>query len=263
MKGFLTMKNHQVKIDQNKCIGCGLCKKVCVANNIVIENKKAKTVLDDCIMCGQCSGVCPKHAISISGFDFKAIEKKGTVHLDPDEVLDVIRFRRTIRQFKTQEISAVVIDQILEAGRLNHTAKNKQDVSFVVLDKEKDKIEQMAIKLFKRIKPLANLFSPMARNNKINDHFFFFNAPIVIVILAKDKVNGILAAQNMEFVAEANGLGVLFSGFFTTAANASFKIKKSLGVSKGKKIVATLVLGYPDVKFLRSVPRESLDVKYM
>lgn len=257
------MKNHQVKIDQSKCIGCGLCKKVCVASNIVIENKKAKTVLDDCIMCGQCSGVCPKNAVSISGFDFKAIEKKKAVRLDPDEVLDVIRFRRTVRQFKTQKILTEVIDQILEAGRLNHTAKNKQDVSFIVLDKEKDKIEEMAIKLFKRVKPLANLFSPMARNNKIKDHFFFFKAPIVIVVLAKDKVNGILAAQNMEFIAEANGLGVLFSGFFTTAANSSFKIKKALDVPKGKKIVATLVLGYPDVNFLRSVPRESLDVKYM
>ena len=53
----------------------------------------------------------------------------------------------------------------------------------------------------------------MARNQTIGERFFFFNAPIAIVVLAKDRTNGILAAQNMEFVAEANGLGVLFSGF--------------------------------------------------
>ena len=35
-------------------------------------------------------------------------------------------------------------------------------------------------------------------------------------ILAKNSVDGILAAQNMEFVAEANGLGVLLSGYFTS-----------------------------------------------
>ena len=132
-----------------------------------------------------------------------------------------------------------------------------------MLDKEKDRIEQMAVSLFRKMKPFADLFSSMAKNNKINDHFFFFNAPIAIVILAKDKTNGILAAQNMEFTAEAHGLGVLFSGYFTMAANHSRKIKNAINVPKGKSIAMTLVIGYPDVKFFRSVQREKLDVTYM
>ena len=138
-----------------------------------------------------------------------------------------------------------------------------QDVSFVVLDQEKNRVEQMAVRLFQKIKPFADLFSPMARNNTIDDQFFFFNAPIVIVILAKNKTNGILAAQNMELVAEANHLGVLFSGFFTMAANASHKIKKAIQVPRGKKVAMTLVIGFPDVKFLRSVQRKKLDVRYL
>ena len=80
--------------------------------------------------------------------------------------------------------------------------KNMQDVSFVVLDREKSKIEQLAVRLFRKMKPLANLFSPrLQKRNEIGDHFFFFHAPLVIVILAKNSVDGILAAQNMEFVA--------------------------------------------------------------
>ena len=158
---------------------------------------------------------------------------------------------------------SIKIGQILEAGRLTHTAKNLQDVSFIILDKKKEKIEQMAVQLFRKVKPLADLFSPMARRNKIDDHFFFFHAPIVIVIAAKDKGNGVLAAQNMEFVAEANGLGVLFSGFFTIAANSSRRIRKTLGIPKGKKAAATLVLGYPKVKYQRSAQRNKLDVKFM
>lgn len=138
-----------------------------------------------------------------------------------------------------------------------------QDVSFVVLDKEKNKVEQMAIRLFRKVKPIADLFSPMARNNKIHDHFFFFQAPTVIVILAKDKTNGLLAAQNMEFVAEANGLGLLYSGFFTSAANISRRIKRTLKVPRGKCVAMTLILGYPNVRFLRSAQREKLDVRYM
>ena len=257
------MEQHQVMIDKDKCVGCGVCAKVCVAHNIAINNKKAETILDDCIKCGQCTAVCPKEAISIGGYDEKQIDMKEDVRLNPDDVLDVIRFRRSVRQFKQKEVPREVIEQILEAGRLTHTAKNLQDVSFVVLDQEKDRIEQMAVRLFRKIKPFADLFSPVAKNNKINDHFFFFNAPIAIVILAKDKTNGILAAQNMEFAAEAHGLGVLFSGYFTMAANHSRKIKNAIKVPKGKSIAMTLVIGYPDVKFFRSVQREKLDVAYM
>lgn len=257
------MKQHQVVIDTANCIGCGMCARVCAAHNIEVKDKKAVLLLDDCLMCGQCTAVCPKKAVSISGYDTGQIEKKEEIRLNPEEVLDVIRFRRSIRQFKQKEIPGEVIHQILEAGRLTHTAKNMQDVSFVVLDREKKRMEQMAVGLFRKIKPFADLFSPMARNNKIDEHFFFFNAPAVIVILAKDKTNGILTAQNMEFVAEANGLGVLYSGFFTMAANASPKIRKAIGIPKGKRAAMTLVLGYPGVKFLRSVQRENLDVKYM
>lgn len=257
------MEHQKVMIDVDNCIGCGMCAKVCVAHNITVKNKKAETVLDDCLMCGQCTAICPKKAISISGYNTEQIDMGDNISLNPEDVLEVIRFRRTIRQFKQKEIPNEIIEQILEAGRLTHTAKNMQDVSFVVLNKEKNYVEQMAVSLFRKIKPLADFFSPMARNNKINNHFFFFKAPIAIVILAKDKTNGILAAQNMEFVAEAHGLGVLYSGYFTMAANASHKIKKAIKVPKGKKVAMTLVLGFPDVNYLRSVQRKKLDVNYM
>ncbi len=257
------MKQHQVKIDTEKCIGCGLCAKICVAHNITIHHKKARTVSDDCILCGHCTAVCPKKAVTISGYKAQSIEKQAEIRLNPDEVLEVIRFRRSIRKFKQEKIPKEVIRQILEAGRLTHTAKNMQDVSFVVIDKEKSRVEHMAVDVFKKAQKFLSLISPVARNRQIDDHFFFFNAPLVIVILAENKTNGILAAQNMEFVAEANGLGVLYSGFFTMAANASRKIKKALKVPKGKRAAMTLVLGYPDVRFLRSVPRKKLDARYM
>lgn len=257
------MKHQKIMIDADQCIGCGMCAEVCVAHNIAVNHKKAETVMEDCLMCGQCTAICPVKAITVGGDDTGQIEKGADLRLNPDDVLEVIRFRRTIRRFKQTEISNKIIEQILEAGRLTHTAKNMQDVSFVVLNAQRNRVEQMAVRLFRKIKPLADLFSPIARHNQIDDHFFFFNAPIAIVILARDKTNGILAAQNMEFVAEAHGLGVLYSGYFTMAANASHKIKKAIQVPKGKSVAMTLVLGYPAVKFLRSVQRKALEVNYM
>jgi hypothetical protein len=55
---------------------------------------------------------------------------------------------------------------------------------------------------------------------------------------------------------------VLFSGFFTMAANLSPKIKKALQIPKGKKVAMTLVMGYPGVRYLRSVPRKEMNVQW-
>lgn len=237
--------------------------KDCVAHNIALKDEKASVLAQDCIMCGHCVAVRPKEAVAISGYESEPVSSRESLRLNPEDVLDVIRFRRTIRQFQDRKIPEEVLSQILEAGRMTHTAKNMQDVSFIVLDREKARIERMAVQLFRRIKPLAGVFSALARRNQIDDHFFFFHAPLVIVIAAKTPIDGALAAQNMEFVAEANGLGVLFSGFFTTAARASRRIKKALGLPKGKKVITTLVLGYPKVHYKRSVQREALDVRYL
>lgn len=257
------MERCQVRIDAQKCVGCGLCVNVCVAHNLTIEQKKAKTVLDGCILCGQCTAVCPQRAITVSGCEDPQAEKPADLRLEPQKVLDVIRFRRSIRQFQQREIPEEVIGQILEAGRLTHTAKNSQDVSYVVLRREKERIEALAVDLFRKLKPWADLFSPLAKNNRIDEHFFFFGAPAVLVILARNKTNGILAAQNMEFVAEANGLGVLYSGYFTMAVNTSRKLRKALQMPKGKRAAMTLVLGYPAVKFLRGTPHRPLDAVYL
>ena len=96
---------------------------------------------------------------------------------------------------------------------------------------------------------------------EINDSFFFKKAPVVIVIFGNDKVSASLAAENMAFMAEANGLGVLFSGFFTTCVNISSKIRKIMGISKKPKAVTTLVIGYPAVKYYRTPHRKPLKIK--
>ncbi|MCP4153911.1 MAG: 4Fe-4S dicluster domain-containing protein [bacterium] len=61
LKGVATLK-----LEQNKCTGCGRCVEVCPHKVFTIENQKA--VLQDfdaCMECGACQMNCPTEAVNV------------------------------------------------------------------------------------------------------------------------------------------------------------------------------------------------------
>lgn len=257
------MNRHLIQIDADRCIGCAQCQRDCPANNINIVDKKAVVRAQDCTQCGHCVAVCPKAAVSMTGFDEPPMEIEQPVGLDPRLLLEAIKTRRTIRQFKAKQVGPEVIAQIIQAGRWTPTGENAQDVSYLVLTEEMERYESLAVRLFRRLLPLVRLVNPVARNVEIDDHFFFKNAPAVIVVVARNEINGALAVSNMELMAQAHGLGVLYSGFFIMAAKYSRKLRKALGVEGKKKAVAALVLGYPNVTYRRTAQKEAASVRFL
>lgn len=251
-----------VLIDTEKCTGCGLCAKDCVGFDIKIENGKAVANGASCIKCGHCEAVCPNNAAKLSGYDDSIEEFVNQTRLNPDELLNAIKTRRTIRQFTEQDVSKEIIEKIIEAGRLAPTGTNSQGTSYIVLQNTKNACEQISVKMFGKLIKFGQKFIPQLKSMNIDDNFFFKKAPLVILVLGKDKVSASLAAQNMAFMAEACGLGVLFSGFFTMCVRFSRKIRKILGIKKEKPVI-TLVIGYPAVKYKRTAHRNNAAVKYL
>ena len=254
---------HTIKVNKDLCIGCELCKNDCPVNNIIIENKKSVIKNQDCLMCGHCVAICPKEAITMTGFDELPIELTNKPILDSDELLMAIKSRRSIRKFKDKEVSSEIVKQIIEAGRYTHSAKNSQDVSYIILDNKKRIYEEVAVKFFRKIKPIANIAIKHSKEVSIDDNFFFKNAPIAIMIVTKDKISGSLAASNMALMAESYGLGVLFSGYFSDVANNSPKLKKLLSLKHRDHVITTLVIRYPDVKYRRTAQKETANVRYL
>ncbi|MFH1542624.1 MAG: mercury methylation ferredoxin HgcB [bacterium] len=55
-----------LKLDQDKCNGCGMCKIVCPHAVFEIANRKAEIVdLDACMECGACKLNCPEKALEV------------------------------------------------------------------------------------------------------------------------------------------------------------------------------------------------------
>jgi len=256
-----TERQHQIKIDTDKCIGCGLCKKDCVGFDIDIKDGKAVSNGNSCILCGHCEAICPQGAVTITGFDDEITEFDEQVRLDPNQLLDAIKTRRTIRQFTSEKVPQEVLDMIFEAGRMAPTGANSQGTRYVLLDSKKDECEAVAVKMFSNLIKAGKKLTSRLSSMEIDANFFFKKAPVVIVIFGKDAVSASLAAENMAFMAEACGLGVLYSGFFTTCVNMSSKIRKIMGIKKKPKAVTTLVIGYPAVKYRRTPHRKPLNLK--
>ena len=58
--------SSKLKIDGNKCVGCGICAKGCPTQNIKITDGKA-VASSQCTMCYRCVSYCPSQAITLLG----------------------------------------------------------------------------------------------------------------------------------------------------------------------------------------------------
>jgi NAD-dependent dihydropyrimidine dehydrogenase PreA subunit len=55
-----------LKLNSEKCIGCGMCTQVCPHGIFKISNRKAEIIdRDFCIECGACMKNCPPGAIEV------------------------------------------------------------------------------------------------------------------------------------------------------------------------------------------------------
>jgi heterodisulfide reductase subunit A len=76
-KGYVEVPPIVSSIDQEKCIGCGICADLCPYSAIemvkVGKRKKAQVITASCKGCGVCGSHCPVMAISLGGFTDEAI----------------------------------------------------------------------------------------------------------------------------------------------------------------------------------------------
>lgn len=270
-----------IKVDLEKCIGCGTCKSDCPTANISIKDGKAVHG-KWCLECGHCTAVCPQKAVTLSG-DYDPAEileyddpKKFAVR--PDQLLNFVKFRRSVRQYTDEPVSDAHIAKILEMGRYTQTGANTQTLRYIVLTKDTlREITPMALKTLaeldvksvdKKAMRVPHQYLDFqaiwvnwyAFYQKRQRDLLFHGAPNALLVVSRtcNEVDGCFNAGHLELMINALGLGACMMGFGTFAFDQSPELKQRVGIQEGESVIFMMVFGHPKVKYLRTVNRKKV-----
>ncbi len=290
-----------LKIDNQKCVKCGKCVLVCKHGIFKRENPDDfPSVIEDapklCTRCGHCVAVCPAGAIFNEYVNvLECIDIPHNSNIGFEDMNVFLRSRRSCRNYKQEPVSGEIISKILNTARYAPTAKNCQDVNVVVVTGH-EKIKSLGEMVFgfygSLIEMLENplkkllltaivgagnvsslqksreLFKYGVENWRNGVDYLFYDAPAVILTHADKnsplpKDNCDYAMMTMLIAAESLGLGTCINGFLSMAAAKSKEIKKFLEIPAKNEVYNAMTLGFPSVKFTRTVSRKPLNVKFI
>lgn len=140
------------------------------------------------------------------------------------KVMQAIKTRRSIREYKEKDVKREKIKQLLNAAHWAPSARNTQPWEFIVIKDEKTKKDFADIKGQKFIAEAPVLIAFVTDPNVSSFH----------------KIDGSLATQNFQLAAWELGLGTCWIGTFNRE-----KAKTLLGIPEGKHLLTVMPLGYP------------------
>lgn len=258
-----------INIDNKLCIGCGTCTQDCFNKNIKLVNGKAEAG-NRCFNCGHCAALCPVNAISLPEYGMDEVEELDSIHrLSPEDVLHSIKARRSIRKFSEKAVEKETLQMLLQAGRYTATAKNLQGNTFIFVQDKLNEFKELTWKYIEKIAASDEVPSDMGAYISMNksrlngnEDVLFRNAPVLLLIANERNLDAGLAAQNIENMAYAMEMGALYNGYLCRLTNGNAEIKKWLGAVE-KPIQCCMLLGYPELNYLRTVPRRKADAIWL
>lgn len=278
----------EIQINSEKCTRCAKCTKVCPSVILTIADDKQIKIQnsENCIACGHCVAACGDGAITHSEFPASKIHPVNYAQYpSPEQMMTLIKARRSNRAFSTKAIPTELLDTIVEAAHRAPTASNMQQVCFmVVTDPEKLRvISKFTMDTFVGVlrklenpilKPLLKMvmgdvyryvpsFKRMqAEFEKGNDLILRKATAVVLIYTPQSSRFGIedsnLAYQNGSLMAECVGVSQFYTGFVLNAIKQDKRgtLERLLGVDG--KIHAGMALGMPAFRMANYIDKKDI-----
>ena len=263
----------QFSIDQQKCTRCGQCVNDCVAR--IIEMRDGYPAIaqgkeSSCIECQHCLAVCPTGAVSILGKRAEdSMSLEGNL-ADPENVETLIKGRRSVRQYRDENVPPELLQKIFDVVGYAPTGVNFRQVLFTVVD-DKNIMEKL------RRTTMEGL-SKLQREGKLPPGREYFNdcvraweeegidtiyrgAPhLVIATAPKDcptpEADCLIALSYFELYAQSLGVGTVWNGLGKwTFTELLPGLCARLSIPDDHKLGYVMAFGLPEVHYQRTVQR--------
>ena len=172
-------------------------------------------------------------------------------------ISEIIKTRRSTRQFSDKLVEKDKLNQIVEAGRYAPSGGNSQTTHFIVIKSKKvlDELSSLVMQEFAEMDYDENTYKSLI--NSINrartgEYVFHYDCPILIVVANKigygnNMADSSCAIENMMLMANALDLGSCWINQLrwldgNTAVNSYMK---ELGLHEDETICGALAVGYP------------------
>lgn len=279
-------------INAEKCIRCAKCVKICPSMILRQEEGKGEIKvreLQNCIVCGHCVAVCPTEAVRHSEFPAEKVHAfRYADYPTPDQMMLLLKARRSNRAFSDKSVPTEILAQIIEAAHRAPTASNARELGYtVVTDTVKLRfITEFTLGVFRSaLKKMRNpllaplvkwlmpdafryvpVFERLLQEDAAGNDLILRRAKAVIFIHAPRESrfgcqDANLAYQNGSLMAECLGVSQFYTGFVCSAIEQEKKgtLEKALEIEG--KIYAGMALGMPSFRYINYIDRESLEIK--
>lgn len=133
-------------IDEDICIGCGLCVKVCPFGTISMQDGKATVSGEISLNCGHCMAACPVEAIRVTSLE-PALSDFASFHVDPrwiphgdfetGSLVRLMASRRSCRNYQDRPVDRLMLDDLVKVAVTAPSATNSQAWTFALLPSRK------------------------------------------------------------------------------------------------------------------------------
>lgn len=265
------MVEMNLKIDRDKCIHCGKCISDCMVGAIEFDEDKfpqvAKGGENRCMKCQHCLAICPVGALSI--LDKSPENSEAIQEYNPDEILNLIKNRRSYRQYKKENLAPEIMAKLKDMLNWVPTGVNNHNLHFSfiddidVMDEFREYTNKKLIEVVSKpiiggaLKKFERYKKALLKGNDI----VFRGAPHMLVVSSpidapcKD-IDPVIALSYFELYAQSLGVGTVWCGIAYVVLRFFPELCKQLEIPDTHKVSYVMLFGPADVKYQRSTQPE-------
>jgi nitroreductase/NAD-dependent dihydropyrimidine dehydrogenase PreA subunit len=263
------------RVQNERCTCCGLCVSDCPARIIARHDNEPPVVAaeneENCLECQHCLAICPTGAISVFGLNpDDSLPVSAEVWPRLPQLTHLLRGRRSVRQYRDENVDPQLIDRLLATVANSPTGVNNRSLTFTVIA-DKDELHRLREKLMQALIETANegrlperfAYLQIAISAYVEHQadVIFRGAPHVLIVSAPPQSpcateDVPIAITYFELLAQVAGLGTVWCGLLKLALEAVPELKSLVGLAAGHHYYAML-FGHPAIAYSRTVQRDN------